>query len=168
MERPKTFAAVMAAIAVLVGALVDWTCRKQDTASVISGGPTIDYRGVAVRLTKDYPDYETYKDDPLNIAPSENARVAQLVQDAKVDTWLPDVASVTRTAFELQFPGYGLMFFAISGEVPGHQWQYFSVEIPRAGKSRHLMFHASRPGGAFRKVLDFVETEKFSPGGAKG
>src|SRR5262245_46857241 len=38
----------------------------------------VEYRGEKIKLSKYYSDYDSYKNDPDNIAPSETTRVQQL------------------------------------------------------------------------------------------
>src|SRR5215212_3020559 len=45
---------------------------------------TIQYQGQTIQLTKAYRDFDEYKNDPMNIAPAETARVQQLVNSAPV------------------------------------------------------------------------------------
>src|SRR5437762_13346553 len=45
---------------------------------------TIQYQGQTIQLSKAYRDFDEYKNDPMNIAPAETARVQQLVTDAPI------------------------------------------------------------------------------------
>src|ERR1051325_4016159 len=45
---------------------------------------TIGYQAQTIKLSKAYGSFDEYKNDPNNIAPSENARVQKLVTQAHV------------------------------------------------------------------------------------
>ena len=115
----------------------------------------IEYQGEKIKLTKFYLDYDSYKNDPKNIHSSEIARVEKLVREAPIAPSYPTREQMIRAVFELKFPGYGL---ASSGErtlSDGSVIAGFSIEIPRAGKDRYLVFKGHND--EYVLIDDFVE-----------
>ncbi|HYL99091.1 MAG TPA: hypothetical protein VEZ90_09070 [Blastocatellia bacterium] len=118
------------------------------------GSNYIPYRGHNIKLTKVYPDYETYKDDPDNIDPGEIDKVEKLMLEAKIETHLPDRLAVSKAVFDLKFPGYGISGFGETPQKDGSKIVAHSIEIPRKDKDRCFVFRTT--GGVYELVDDFV------------
>lgn len=114
-----------------------WFCFW-DTGSPPSD--TIDYHGQSIKLSKAYSSYEDYKEDPDNIASSETARVQELVKSAPVPRQFSDRKTMIYTMSELCFPGYGMSMSGERHQSDGTVLELFSIEIPRSGDSRFLLF----------------------------
>jgi|SRR5271166_266085 len=116
---------------------------------------SIEYRGEKIKLTKFYLDYDDYKNDPDNIAPSETQRVQRLVSEAPIARSFPGRKQATAADFQIKFPGYGL-----GGLGPLHTDEGalngFEVEIPRAGTSRLFIFQ--NVAGSYKLLDDFIDT----------
>jgi hypothetical protein len=111
---------------------------------------TVEYRGEEIKLSRWYPDYDVYKNDPGNLRASEVARVQALVRSApagpEVGTW----KEVSGPALDITFPGYG------SGSLKS-DWstiRAFTFEIPQANEERVLVFRAD--GAKWRRTDDFI------------
>jgi hypothetical protein len=125
-----------------------------------SGSNFVEYRGQNIKLSKTYYDFDTYKNDPDNIDPSETPRVQKLVMEAPVARSFPDRLSAFQGTGDIEFPGYG----AGSGggrESDGSELLAIDVEIPRAEKDRYFLFRAHN--GRYELVDDFVEREIIHP-----
>lgn len=117
----------------------------------------VEYRGQKIKLTKYYPDFDEYKNDPNNIDPSETARVQQLMLSARIDRQFPTREAVFRASSDVVFPGYGsggLNDVVLPG---GDSLTGFSVEIPRLDKERYFIFRSHN--GVYTLVDDFVDNE---------
>jgi hypothetical protein len=122
------------------------------------GSAEIDYRGERIQLARKYVDYDDYKDDPNNLAPSEIARVENVMTQARIGPDFADWAEFVDQAFKIKFPGYGL------GPGPkvaatGREFVVGVIEIPQVGKDRYFVLE-KKVGGSLRLVDDFVIAHK--------
>jgi hypothetical protein len=117
----------------------------------------IDYRGEKIRLTKAYADYADYKNDPKNIHPSETERVQALVLDAPIAKTFSSRLEASKAVGQIVFPGYGGGGFVEQSQADGTVLMGFSVEIPRAGKTRYFVFQGK--DGVYTLVDDFVQSD---------
>jgi hypothetical protein len=93
----------------------------------------IEYRGEKIKLSKNYYDFDLYKNDPDNIDQSETPRVQKLVMEAPISHSFPDRLSTFQATGNVNFPGYG----SASGEgqePDGSELLSIDVQIPRAEK----------------------------------
>lgn len=117
----------------------------------------IDYRGEKIKLTRAYEDYDDYKNDPENIDPSETARVQRLVLGASIAKTFESRLAASKAIAQIAFPGYGSGGFMEQAQADGSVLMGFSVEIPRAGKSRYFVFQGRE--GVYALVDDFVHPD---------
>lgn len=120
-------------------------------------GGSIDYQDQRIGLSKEYGDYDVYKNDPDNIAPSETDRVQRLVEFTPMGKHFSSRSEMVSAVFYVKFPGYAL---GSSGERPqpdGSVLQLYEIEIPRAGKSRYFLFRGR--GGAYTLIDEFVYSD---------
>jgi hypothetical protein len=115
---------------------------------------SIDYRGQKIKLTKFYLDYDDYKNDPDNIAPSETERVQRLVSEAPIAHSFASRKDAASAVFEVKFPGYGAGGFGGSIQDADGSLNGFTVEIPRANKNRYFIFRNHH--GTYELVDDFT------------
>jgi hypothetical protein len=131
---------------------------------------SIDYLGQPVHLTKAYDSYEEYKDDPNNIAPEENARVAKLVAEAPIQKRFPNRKEMIDAVFALKFPGYGLSSFGDVRQPDGSDLSMQAIEVPRADRDRFFVFRGTSQG--YVLIDDFIapsnwQIQKVSNAGGK-
>jgi hypothetical protein len=122
------------------------------------GSDEMDYRGEKIRLTKKYVDYDDYKNDPDNLAPSEIARVEQMMTQARIGPDFADRKEFVHQVMQIKFPGYG----AWGGPrvaAAERQFQVEAIEIPQLDKDRYFVAEM-KPGGSLRMVDDFVIAHK--------
>jgi hypothetical protein len=136
-------------VAIVIAVVALWLVVRKHIPS------GIDYQGQRIRLSKYYSSFEDYKDDPDNIDPSENARVAELVEKAPVQRRLSDRKEVLDAVFKIKFPGYGLGSFPAGRQADGSELEMYTIEIPRAGKTRFLTFR--HVNNMYTLVDDFVD-----------
>jgi len=117
----------------------------------------VEYRGEKIKLSKYYPDYDSYKNDPANIDPSETARVQQLVLSAQINRQFPTRLAVFQASSEVAFPGYGSGGMGDATLSNRDTVTGFSVEIPRLDKERYFIFRSHN--GVYTLVDDFVASE---------
>ena len=155
----RSKAELLFAVPILIAAclaLYQFAMRRENGSS----SNVIDYRGERIKLSKSYYDFDTYKNDPDNIDPSETRRVQKLVMEAPTGHWFPDRLSAFQATGDIQFPGYG----SASGEgqeSDGSELLSIDVEIPRAEKNRYFLFRLR--GGGYELLDDFVEREIVHP-----
>jgi hypothetical protein len=120
---------------------------------VLSPGD-VEYRGERITLSRWYPDYDDYKNDPENIAPSERARVQGLVTTAPIARAFQARLDMLKALSSLRFPGYGSTQFGETLQSDGTLLSGFSIEVPMANQERILVFRAR--DGHYSLVDDFV------------
>jgi hypothetical protein len=118
------------------------------------GSDEMDYRGEKIRLANKYVDYDDYKNDPGNIAPSEIARVERIMTEARIGPDFADWKAFVDQAFTIKFPGYG-MGSGPKDAATGREFIVEVIEIPQAAKDRYFVLE-KMAGGALRLVDDFV------------
>lgn len=119
-----------------------------------TGTDEMNYRGEKIRLSKKYVDYDDYKNDPANLAPSEIPRVEKLMTDAQVGPDFADWHDVAHQLSNIKFPGYGMA----SGKdvvASGREFAVRVIEIPQVAKERYFVLE-KLAGGTFRLADDFV------------
>jgi len=114
----------------------------------------IDYQGEKVKLSKYYLDYDSYKNDPENIDPSELGKIEKLIMELPVQTVFHDRESMIRAMFELKFPGYGLGCFGEKVQDDGNLFAGYSIEIPKANKERVIVYH--KRNESYYLIDDFI------------
>jgi hypothetical protein len=137
-----------AIIATVVGATLLWSSISRYIPA------TVEYRGQLIKLTRFYLTYDGYKNDRDNIDPSENARVAQLVESAPVGRSFHSRLDMGKAVFAVQFPGYGASSFAVPPPAGGTVLAAFSIEVPRAGRERVFVFEGR--GDHYTLLDDFI------------
>ncbi len=137
-------------IGAVVGLMAAWSVVSKKIPS------SVEYHGQQIKLTRYYLDYDEYKNDPDNIDPSETLRVQHLVMESPIARSFSDRKAMSRAAFDIKFPGYGAGGMGDGREGEG-SISGLSVEIPRADKSRYLVFQCR--AGKYVLVDDFVESD---------
>lgn len=145
MKNPKN----LLVVAIVIAVVALWSGARKHILS------DIDYQGQKIKLSKYYSSFEDYKDDPNNIDPAENARVAELVERAPIRHQFSDRKEVLEAVFKIKFPGYGLGSFPAGRQADGSELEMYSIEIPRADKSRFLTF--LQANNTYTLVDDFVD-----------
>jgi len=118
------------------------------------GSDEIDYRGLKIRLSKKYVDYDDYKNDPANLAASEIPRIEQLMTDTQVGPDFADWHDAAGQLSNIKFPGYAMGGGADVIAV-GREFTVRFVEIPQVAKERYFVLERL-PGGTLRVADDFV------------
>jgi hypothetical protein len=137
----------------VIGAIILLTAGWEGLRRVIPS--TVDYRGEKIKLTKFYLDYDDYKNDPDNVAPSETARVQRMVSEAPIAHSFASRKAAVDAVFEVHFPGYGVGGFGDSLQQGEGGLNAYSIEIPRAGKDRYFVFR--NLNGRVVLVDDFID-----------
>src|SRR5437868_12817338 len=95
---------------------------------------TVEYLGQTIQLSKPYPDFDEYKNDPNNLAASEIPRVQKLVSEAPVPPSLAGEAEFAEKVLMLQFPGYGSTTTQSKPQSDGSILHLFAIEIPKTDR----------------------------------
>jgi hypothetical protein len=121
------------------------------------GSNEIDYRGERIKLTRAYVDYDDYRNDPENIHPSETQRVQTLVLGAPSARTFDSRLEAPKAIGQIVFPGYGGGGFVEQPQADGTVLMGFSVEIPRASRTRYFVFQGK--DGVYTLVDEFVQPD---------
>ena len=142
---------VLGAIACVLGLYAIWSAAQRTDAPVeneeYTGGTSITYRGVRVRLSKEYADFDAYKNDTANIHPSQIARVQHLVREAPVTRGCYLWKGVVDSIGVASFPGYATTSMV-------SDWmkvRAIAIEIPQANEARVFVM---RPDGSQWCIVD--------------
>ncbi len=126
---------------------------------------SIDYQGESIKLSKSYSDYDEYKQDPNNITANEITKVQRLVETAPVAKHFASRQVMSSAMFALQFPGYGIEAGGATPQADGSILELWGVEIPRAAKTRYLLFRGRN--GVYDLADDFVQSDALMIGSAR-
>ena len=97
-------------VALLLAVVVLWFAKGSPVSEPdepVSGSDEIEYRGEKFKITKSYPDFDDYKNDPDNIDPSETDRIIKLVSEAPIASSYASSELAVRAIQGVVFPGYG-------------------------------------------------------------
>jgi hypothetical protein len=125
----------------------------------VFGIQQIEYRGETFRLSKRYLSYESYRNDPRNIDPSEIARIEKIITAAHVRTSFPDWASFSNETFPLKFPGFAIGAVGAKTEPVERKLLAQFIEIPLSGKNRYFLLEEA-PDRSLRVLDDFVASDQ--------
>jgi len=129
------------------------------------GTDEIEYRGEKFQLSRKYVDYDDYKNDPNNLAPSEVARVENIITQVRIGPDFADWKDFIDQASKIKFPGYRGGGPRLRIAAPGRELIAESIEIPRVGKDRYFVLE-KKSDGSLHLVDDFVMAHNgtvFSP-----
>jgi hypothetical protein len=145
-------------VAIVVIAAFWWVISNNRTDSV-------QYRGETIKLSKSYTNFDQYKNDPNNIAPSETARVQTLVTTAPIAHSFRSQLDVFKATQDIVFPGYGSGVTGGGSGPDGIELFAVTVEIPRANKYRYFVFRGAN--GQYELLDDFVHDDTPYPFGIR-
>jgi hypothetical protein len=117
----------------------------------------IQYQGQYFKLITSYNEYDQFKNDPDNVDRSENARMQRAVVGAPIARSHPTSEAMISAVYALKFPGRALGHFPERPQPDGTVLSGWSVEIPRAGKWRILVFRGV--AGEYTLIDDFVAAD---------
>ncbi|MEL6107998.1 MAG: hypothetical protein AAFU85_18385 [Planctomycetota bacterium] len=114
----------------------------------------MEYEGQHFRTSKEYSDWDDFKEDPNNYLESETKRITDAVESVEFVTSARDRETVMKQMFDKQFPGFGCGQLGILDREQLDLCAAFSIEIPRTGKSRFAGY--VNVSGQFILISDFV------------
>jgi len=117
---------------------------------------TMEYRGQQFKMSKAYPTYEDYKDDPNNLDTNELDRIEQVITNAPVPATFKDRKEFIHSMiFDLDFPGYGVGGLGTLPQTDdGSALDAEMVEIPQRNKERVIVVRGTT--GPLNLIDDFV------------
>jgi hypothetical protein len=124
----------------------------------VYGDAEIEYRGEQVRLSNKYVDYDDYKNDPDNLAPSEIARVEKMMTEVPIGSDFADRNEFIGQVSKMKFPGYG-MWPGPKVVAAAREFVVEAIEIPQVAKDRYFVAEKTLDG-SLRLVDDFVVAHK--------
>jgi hypothetical protein len=107
------------------------------------------YRGETIDVSKMYPHFHAYRDDPENLPLHEIPRIIRLVKEATPPTEAATRNELQDAFIKMMFPGYGLSWLALDRPVA-----LFAVEIPRTEDQRYFTY--AERSGKWVLIDDFV------------
>jgi hypothetical protein len=123
----------------------------------VPGTSYMTYEGQQFRLSKEYHDFDDFKDDPNNFLPEESQRMADAVRAVRFIAEAESREVVMRQMFAKQFPGFGCGSLGIQRNQLDDV-AAFSVEIPRTRTDRVLGY--VRVDNRFILVSDFIAPDE--------
>ena len=118
-----------------------------------SDGNYIEYEGQRFLVSKEYSDWDEFKDDPNNYPESETQRMADAVRAVQFLPSAVDRETVARQMLDKQFPGFGCGAPGLLNRDQLDSCAVFFVEIPRTGLCRYVGY--VKVDGRFQLVADF-------------
>lgn len=114
----------------------------------------MEYEGERFRTSKEYFDWDDFKEDPDNYLKSETPRMTDAVQRVDFAAFASDRETAMKQMFEKQFPGFGCGQLGTLNREQLDRCAAFFIEVPRTGKSRYAGY--VNVEGQFILVSDFV------------
>ena len=140
----------MAVAALLLAS--SWTSANYAQPSAPS---FLDYQGERIELARTYADFDEYKDDVGNLAPSQASRVEAIIRKVRFGPSFANAEALDNALFKLQFPGYGMFYANQLGAHIDPLLELASIEIPTKERNRYFVLEKT-PTGGFRVIADFV------------
>ena len=109
------------------------------------GDDTITYRGETFQLSRRYSSYDSYKNDPNNLATRELARIRNLMVTAPAPRHFETIQAFSAATVGIKFPGYGWSF-AERQVVGGPRVNVEEFEIPPGEEGRVLIWIHTKNG----------------------
>lgn len=134
-------------IPVILVTVLWWTTRNQNHFDFML------YRGEKIKLSRQYANFDQYKNDPNNIDPSETKRVQSLVMTAPIAHSFASWSEFFRAEQAAAFPGYGTSIFP-GRRSDGNDLTLVTIEVPRADKDRFIV--VQERNGQCEVLDDFV------------
>lgn len=135
----------------VTGCGVPGDSNSNDATNVDSN---MEYEGGRFRTSKEYSDWDDFKEDPNNYLESETPRMTDAVKTVEFAATVSDRELVMKQMFDKQFPGFGCGQLGILDREQLDLCAAFSIEVPRTGTSRYAGY--VNVNGQFILVSDFV------------
>lgn len=149
-------------VAIVLGASVLIGCGIGDSSEFrkggsISNGPFMEYEGERFRTSKEYNDWDEFKEDPNNYLPSETDRMQEAVRKVEFLQSASNLETLVKHSLEKQFPGFGCgQLGQLDRNQPNACYAFF-IAIPRSELHRYAGY--AKINGRFELVADFVAAE---------
>ena len=151
---PRFLKYIIGAIAVIVA----WQFVIQPVLRNITGFDEVMWRGEKFKLKRKYLDYEEYKSDHDQLAPSEIARVRQFMLAISVPKTAGSDTDLIHSLGEMRFPGFGSSYAGAVRDEQGNRYILNEYEIPQTQEQRTLLYRVEKDGTC-RLVLDGVSVD---------
>jgi len=119
----------------------------------MTGKDYMEYEGQRFLTSKEYTDWDEFKEDPNNYLESETPRMAAAVRAVRFLPSAPDRDTAIKQMFDKQFPGFGCGQLGILNRDQLDWRAAFFVEIPRTELDRYAGY--AKVDGEFVLVADF-------------
>jgi hypothetical protein len=154
MRVPHVLKYVVGAIAVIVA----WLFIVRPVLRNMNGFDEVEWRGQKFKLKQKYLDYEEYKGDSDQLAPSEVERVKQFMLAISVPKVTTSEEDLRRSLRQMRFPGFGSSSGGAVKDEHGSRYILNEYEIPQKQEQRTLLYRVEKDGTC-RAVIDGVSVD---------
>lgn len=141
-----------------VGAIVvifAWLFVIKPVLRNVRGFDEVEWRGKKFKLKQKYLDYEEYKRDSNQLAPSEIERVKQFMLTMSVPKIAPSETDLRQSLRQMRFPGFGSSYAGAIKDEHGIRYILNAYEIPQKQEQRTLLYRVDQDGSC-RLAFDGV------------
>lgn len=124
----------------------------------MKGFDEIEWRGQKFKLKQKYLDYEEYKDDSDQLAPSEIELVKQFMLGITVPKVVASETELRQSLRQMRFPGFGSTYAGTVKDEQGNRYILNEYEIPQKQEQRTLLYRVEKDGTC-RLVVDGVSID---------
>jgi hypothetical protein len=136
MREPRAFHIVIGAI-VLIAV---WQFLFKPIARHVTGFDEVLWRGEKFKLKQSYLDYEEYKSDRDQLAPSEIERVKKFMLSISVPKTASSESDLIHSLSEMRFPGFGSSYVGLVKDEQGRRYTLHEYELPQTQQQRTLLY----------------------------
>lgn len=151
---PRGFKYAVGAIALLIA----WQFVIKPILRTMNGFDEVEWRGEKFKLKQKYLDYEEYKSDIDQIAPSEIERLKKFMLEISVPKVTSSEADLRQSLRQMRFPGFGSSFGGMIKDEQGTRYILNEYELPQTQEQRTLLYRVETDGSC-RLVADGVSVD---------
>ena len=153
-ERSPLFKYIIGAIVVIIA----WQFVAKPVLRNMKGFDEVEWRGEKFKLKQKYLDYEEYKDDTNQLAPSEIERVKKFMLAISVPKVASSETDLRQSLRQMRFPGFGSSYAGAVKDERGNRYILNEYEIPQKQEQRTLLYRVDT-NGTCRLVVDAVSVD---------
>lgn len=115
----------------------------------------VEYLGNRIPLTRQYANFDEYKDDPKKLSVQSIRRIESIMRSTPFGPSFPNTETLSRELERIQFPGYGTFYANQLGAKLDPFLELVYIEIPGGKLNRYFAVEQTNEG-TLRIVADFV------------
>jgi hypothetical protein len=151
---PTALKYIIGAIAVVVA----WLFLIKPVLRNMKGFDEVEWRGQKFKLKEKYLDYDDYKSDSDQLAPSEVERVKQFMLAIRVPKVVSSEEDLIHSLRQMKFPGFGSSSAGAVKDEQGNRYILNEYEIPQKKEQRTLLYRVESDSTC-RLVIDGVSVD---------